>query len=97
MVIAPADMIAMDESRSSTYYFQASYSQTAKGALSSATDSLVCVVNVPGWDYPLQHGRNCNLVFCDAHVEAMPSLKLFNPTNSAIRWNNDHQPHPETW
>jgi hypothetical protein len=22
---------------------------------------------------------------------------LFNPTNSAALWNNDHQPHPELW
>jgi hypothetical protein len=22
---------------------------------------------------------------------------LFTPTNSAIRWNNDHQQHPEVW
>jgi len=22
---------------------------------------------------------------------------LFNPTNTAAMWNNDHQPHPEFW
>jgi hypothetical protein len=22
---------------------------------------------------------------------------LFNPTNTAPMWNNDHQPHPEMW
>jgi prepilin-type processing-associated H-X9-DG protein len=47
--------------------------------------------------YPVRHGRNCNVVFCDAHVEAMLPWKLYEMTNAAILWNNDHQPHPETW
>jgi prepilin-type processing-associated H-X9-DG protein len=47
--------------------------------------------------YPWPHGRNCNIVFCDTHVEGIQPSKLFNPTNTAVRWNNDHQPHPETW
>jgi prepilin-type processing-associated H-X9-DG protein len=47
--------------------------------------------------YPVRHGQNCNVVFCDGHVEAMAPWKLFELTNSAVRWNNDHQPHPETW
>ena len=47
--------------------------------------------------YPLRHGQNANTAFCDTHVESTAVLKLFNPTNSAVRWNNDHQPHPETW
>lgn len=47
--------------------------------------------------YPFWHGPNSNIAFCDTHVESIASLKLFNPTNSATRWNNDHQPHPETW
>jgi len=47
--------------------------------------------------YPLRHGQNCNVVFCDGHQEAIAPGKLLEMTNSAIRWNNDHQPHPETW
>jgi prepilin-type processing-associated H-X9-DG protein len=50
-----------------------------------------------GLQYPLWHGRNSNVAFCDTHVESGATLKLFNQTNSAVRWNNDHQPHPETW
>ena len=47
--------------------------------------------------YPSWHGRNSNIAFCDGHVESVANLQLFNPTNSAVRWNSDHQPHPETW
>ena len=47
--------------------------------------------------YPDRHGRNYNQLFCDGHVEGILPSKLFNVTNSAMRWNNDHQPHEETW
>jgi prepilin-type N-terminal cleavage/methylation domain-containing protein/prepilin-type processing-associated H-X9-DG protein len=46
---------------------------------------------------PPQHGQNFNVLFCDGHVKAIKTNDLFNPTNTAIYWNNDHQPHPETW
>ncbi len=46
---------------------------------------------------PPQHGQNFNVLFCDGHVKAIRTSDLFNPTNTAINWNNDHQPHSETW
>jgi len=49
------------------------------------------------WGYPLRHGKNYNVVFCDAHVAGIGPTVLFNPTNTAPMWNNDHQPHPESW
>ncbi len=53
---------------------------------------------LPVWSrYPLWHGRNCNVVFCDSHVEGLAPAYLFNVTNTASRWNNDHQPHAELW
>jgi prepilin-type N-terminal cleavage/methylation domain-containing protein len=30
-------------------------------------------------------------------VIAIIASVLFSLTNSAAMWNNDHQPHPETW
>ena len=47
-------------------------------------------------------------VFCDGHVESSDSSRMpripdengwqFKPTEAhAKRWNNDNQPHPETW
>jgi prepilin-type processing-associated H-X9-DG protein len=43
------------------------------------------------------HGRNLNSLFCDGRVAGFNSLILLNPTNSALLWNRDHEPHPETW
>jgi prepilin-type processing-associated H-X9-DG protein len=44
-----------------------------------------------------RHQGRVNVVFCDSHVES-PTLKLlFAETNNAalVRWNRDHQPHPD--
>jgi prepilin-type processing-associated H-X9-DG protein len=46
---------------------------------------------------PARHGKNYNQAFCDGHVSALSPWVLFNPTNTAAMWNNDHQPHPELW
>lgn len=54
----------------------------------------------PGMDpstYPPRHGQDYNFAACDGHVEAVLPGRLFSLTNNAVRWNNDHQPHPETW
>jgi prepilin-type processing-associated H-X9-DG protein len=47
--------------------------------------------------YPLRHGKSYNQLCCDGHVEALPPSKLFNCSQTAPQWNNDDQPHPETW
>jgi hypothetical protein len=44
-----------------------------------------------------RHGRNYNLVCCDGHVEGIDLTRVFDPTNYAVRWNNDYQPHTEVW
>jgi prepilin-type N-terminal cleavage/methylation domain-containing protein/prepilin-type processing-associated H-X9-DG protein len=46
---------------------------------------------------PIQHGKDFNVVFCDAHVAAMPRTNIFNLPLSARHWNVDHQPHQELW
>jgi prepilin-type N-terminal cleavage/methylation domain-containing protein len=44
------------------------------------------------------HGELANTVFCDDHVELGKRSVLYRPTSdSRLRWNIDHQPHPETW
>ena len=89
-VLFPSDMIAIGE----TFLYQTD----SRKLLWSGIDVIGCYfVNTPGFQYPSRHGRNCNFVFCDAHVEALLPTIHSNPTNSAVRWNNDHQPHPETW
>jgi prepilin-type N-terminal cleavage/methylation domain-containing protein/prepilin-type processing-associated H-X9-DG protein len=47
--------------------------------------------------FPKRHGNNYNQLFCDGHVSALSPLVIFNQTNSATMWNNDHLPHPEFW
>jgi prepilin-type processing-associated H-X9-DG protein len=46
---------------------------------------------------PILHGLNFNVVFCDAHVAALPFTNVFNPTKTARHWNVDNQEHAEVW
>jgi prepilin-type N-terminal cleavage/methylation domain-containing protein/prepilin-type processing-associated H-X9-DG protein len=42
-----------------------------------------------------RHGGKWNVAFCDAHVESLRPIDLFNLNSVAVaqRWNYDHQPH----
>jgi prepilin-type processing-associated H-X9-DG protein len=63
----------------------------------------------PGWCEVGNHDWRSNGVFCDGHVETSRSdlgketapgytYCWYKPDAShAKRWNNDNQPHPETW
>jgi len=45
-----------------------------------------------------RHNRGENMVFCDGHVEYARHAAWLRKTEGARqRWNNDHQPHPDTW
>lgn len=45
-----------------------------------------------------RHDAGANAVFCDAHVEYGKQTAWLQKTERARqRWNNDHQPHAETW
>ena len=45
-----------------------------------------------------RHDGGANLVFCDAHAEFGKQTNWMKATIATrLRWNNDHQPHPETW
>jgi prepilin-type processing-associated H-X9-DG protein len=44
------------------------------------------------------HNRRVNHVFCDGHVESSATNQVYARTDDARRrWNNDNEPHPETW
>jgi prepilin-type N-terminal cleavage/methylation domain-containing protein/prepilin-type processing-associated H-X9-DG protein len=44
------------------------------------------------------HATGANSVFADGHVEFNRDEVLYGKTDTARRrWNNDHEPHPETW
>ncbi len=47
-----------------------------------------------------RHGYKSNVVSCDGHVDLINYVDLFDPRSrktTASNWNNDNQPHPETW
>ena len=45
-----------------------------------------------------RHNNGENMVFCEGHVEyAKHTIWLKRSDRARQRWNNDHQPHPETW
>ncbi len=99
-IVAPSQMCAMGESR----FFSAPVNESFGGVDFLQSGWLHWDASDPGdgsrreWAFnPARHGKNYNLLFCDAHVEAMNPSVWFNPTNSASLWNNDHQPHPEMW
>jgi prepilin-type N-terminal cleavage/methylation domain-containing protein/prepilin-type processing-associated H-X9-DG protein len=45
----------------------------------------------------LRHQSKVNVVFCDGHVESSKGTFVFEDPNDValVRWNRDHQPHPE--
>ena len=42
------------------------------------------------------HGGGANMLFADGHVEPGRQTNWLSPA-TRHRWNNDGQPHPETW
>ncbi len=55
----------------------------------------------PEWGYAGVgdwHDGKANFVFCDGHVQTAPQQVWMaaDPERKRI-WNNDHQPHPESW
>jgi prepilin-type processing-associated H-X9-DG protein/prepilin-type N-terminal cleavage/methylation domain-containing protein len=96
-VKVPSEMFAISDARIRTTGGVHSinegedYMNTGLGTVSAGT--LTTDVE----QVPPQHGQNFNVLFCDGHVKAIRISDLFNPTNTAIYWNNDHQPHPELW
>jgi prepilin-type N-terminal cleavage/methylation domain-containing protein/prepilin-type processing-associated H-X9-DG protein len=80
-------------------------------ALSEALDNGWCIVSpntfarfrsygiAGGWLSQYHtHLIGANTAFVDGHVEFIKDDALYGATDAArLRWNNDHQPHPETW
>ncbi len=90
-VKAPSEMFAIADSR---------IYRELPGDPWNGTDAMDCGLRPDDPRYEItapRHGRGYNVVACDAHVALVPRSWLLNPTNSARSWNNDHEPHPETW
>ncbi len=67
------------------------------GELLEAGSANIATFTNKGSYFPIPHANAFNVACCDGHVSAIPAAVLFNPTNSAVNWNVDHQPHPEAW
>ncbi len=85
-VLAPADMIAVGD-----------LPEIALGLVANDGD-ITGAFDDPYDFIAARHSRGGNVMFCDAHVEFG---KQTNWMRAALapraRWNNDHQPHPESW
>ena len=52
---------------------------------------------VPSEQQRFRHGIAFNVLFVDDHVLPVRHVDFTNFAVTAINWNRDHQPHPETW
>jgi prepilin-type processing-associated H-X9-DG protein len=111
-VLVPADMIAMGdiEPRPSTVgdgLVAITDQQVANQIVPPGTAVAGLFFSSSGFDpcsadhgsWPgKSHERGANMVFCDGHVQFARQTNWLSRTDPArSRWNNDHQPHPETW
>lgn len=97
-IVVPSEMISIGESRFLSAE-KVTIGTSSSGPSPGGDDSLSIGIRFPAdapYD-PARHGKNYNLLLCDGHVSSMKPSVLFNPTNTAARWNYDHQPHPELW
>jgi prepilin-type N-terminal cleavage/methylation domain-containing protein/prepilin-type processing-associated H-X9-DG protein len=83
-VNVPSDMIAVSDS---------TFQVTGDGDADDLYPlNLLAELSAP------RHNKGINIVFCDGHVEYGKQAAWLKKTERARqRWNNDHQPHPETW
>ena len=57
----------------------------------------ICGTNSAKWPGSHHNGR-ASMVFADGHVKnAKQSAWISTNHASRARWNNDNEPHPETW
>ena len=84
-VCCPADMIAYGD----TVTGGGSLSPTATNRFGGMTAR-----SLPS----SRHLGGANLLFCEGHVEYQKQARWIMATDTARRrWNNDHEPHLETW
>jgi prepilin-type N-terminal cleavage/methylation domain-containing protein/prepilin-type processing-associated H-X9-DG protein len=81
-VLVPCDMIAVGD-----YPELAHQDGDMTGAFDEQDDFVAT-----------RHNGGANVVFCDAHIEYGKQTNWMKAVTTARkRWNNDNQPHPETW
>jgi prepilin-type N-terminal cleavage/methylation domain-containing protein/prepilin-type processing-associated H-X9-DG protein len=105
-VVAPSEMFAVMDGQEVLPYplpggfsdFANYYSGTGWSGFGHICGAMVADwENQPAGQPPIQHDKDYNVVFCDAHVEAAPRANMFNIPFSARHWNVDNKPHEECW
>jgi prepilin-type N-terminal cleavage/methylation domain-containing protein/prepilin-type processing-associated H-X9-DG protein len=87
-IIMPADMIAVGDIAPGTSFGQ---------MFSTSGHFDICSTNRALWP-GANHNGQANMLFCDSHVESARQTNWLSSSEAARRrWNNDHEPHPETW
>ncbi len=89
-VRVPSEMFAIGDSRvTKSSPFQSTW---------QGIDFLICNTNYGFVELQTpRHGNGVNMLFCDGHVTLVKRANLYDPKYTAIYWNSDHEPHPETW
>lgn len=88
-VIVPSEMFSMSDSR---VLGGLGSGAPFNHAMSMQIESGIFETNA------LRHvGKGYNVLFADGHVSLVRRLDYLDPRKTAANWNNDHQPHPETW
>jgi general secretion pathway protein G len=86
-VMAPAEMIALGDLQLPSSVFRFVISPWHKQPLGGLASII-----------PQRHAGGCDMAFLDGHVEWAKQNRWVAETEIArSRWNNDHQPHCETW
>ncbi|HLH56394.1 MAG TPA: DUF1559 domain-containing protein [Verrucomicrobiae bacterium] len=108
LVTAPSEMFAIADAR----MFIASYSSGGATTSDTRGDVFMLYDSGSSATYNIgfngsavttsetqlfRHGKGSNFLFCDGRVTLVKRTDFMNPTNSWQNWNNDHQPHLETW
>ena len=91
-VRAPSDMILLGDSGTDTFWDMT----LNPNVLAPGPDTILMTAN--SWLPSKRHKGGSNILFCDGHVEHAIQERWIEKTDRARRrWNNDHEPHPETW
>jgi prepilin-type processing-associated H-X9-DG protein/prepilin-type N-terminal cleavage/methylation domain-containing protein len=95
-VLAPSDMIAVgDVEAGATTTLPPGFPMGRTFMGSPIYD--VASTNQMFWPGSI-HNRRANILFVDGHVESGRQTNWIAATEAARRrWNNDKEPHPETW
>src|SRR5207244_178795 len=99
-LVAPSEMFAIADSRTiAVSHIAPTFPDAFEGSgVDWATPTLLgSGTELLYWKNPERHGKNYNVVYCDAHVAGIARLNLFDLNRTALNWNNDHQLHREVW